>query len=85
MARDTSGSTVIVLPYTSAWNRAARIPEGRSATKVEWVSDQCSEHFSSRFKGKAGTKRPIRMTCVKPLAGRFYQIWSGHALTGVYL
>jgi hypothetical protein len=76
---------VIERPYTSASNRARRISEGRSAAKAEWEADKCSKHFSYRLKGKAGTKRPIPMTSVKPLAARFYRLKSGHAPTGVYL
>jgi len=72
LARDAMGSTVIEWPYNSASNRARRISEGRSAAKAEWEADKCSKHFSYRLKGKAGTKRPISMTCVKSLAARFY-------------
>jgi len=85
LARDASGSTAIERPYTSASNRARRIAEGRSAAKAEWEADKCSKHFSYRPKGKAGTKRPIPMTSVKPLAARFYQLKFGHAPTAVYL
>ena len=74
-----------VRPYTSASNRARRISEGRSAAKAEWEADKCSKHFSYRLKGMAGTKRPIPMTSVKPLAARFYGLKSGDAPTGVYL
>ena len=63
---------MIERPYTSASNRARHISEGRSASKAEWEPDKCSKHFSNRLKGKAGTKRPIPMTSVKPLAARFY-------------
>jgi hypothetical protein len=63
---------VIERPYTSALNRVRQISEARSAAKVEWEADKCSKHFSHRLKGKAGTKRPIPMTSVKPLATRFY-------------
>jgi len=85
LARDGSGSTVIERPYTSASNRARRISEGRSAAKAEWDAGKCSKHCSYRLKGKAGTKRPIPMTSVKPLAARFYLLKSGHASTCVYL
>ena len=76
---------MIERPYTLASNRARRISEGRSAAKAEWEADKCSKHFNYRLKGKAGTKRPIPMTSVKPLAARFYRLMSGHAPTGVYL
>ena len=72
MARDASGNTVIERPYTSASNGASRISEGRSAARSQWEANKCSKHFSYRLKGKAGTKRPIPMTSVKPLAARFY-------------
>ena len=85
LARDANGSTVIERPYTSASNRARRISVGRSAAKAVWEAEKCSKHFSYRLKGKAGTKRPIPMTSVKPLPARFYQLKSGHAPTGVYL
>jgi len=58
--------------------------EGTSAAKAEWEADKCSKHFSYRHKGKAGTKRPIPMTSVKPLAARFYRLKSGHEPTGMY-
>jgi hypothetical protein len=41
---------------------------------MEWEADTCSKHFSHRLNGKVGTKRPIPMTSVKPLAARFYQL-----------
>jgi hypothetical protein len=44
----------------------------------------CSKHFSYRLKAKAGTKRPIPMTSVKPLGARLYGLKSGHAPTAVY-
>jgi len=84
LARNTSGSTGIERPYISASNMARRISEGWSAAKAEWEPDKCTKHVSYRLKGKAGTKRPIPMTSVKPLAARFYQLKSGHAPTGVY-
>jgi len=84
-ARDANECTVVERPYPSASNRAQRISEGRSAAKAEWEADKCSKHFSCRLTGKAGTKRPIPMTRVKPLAARFHLVKSGHAPTGVYL
>ena len=74
---------MIERPYTSASNRARRISEGRLAAKAEWDADKCSKHLSYRLKGKAGTKRPIPMTSVKPLAARFYRLKSRHVPTGV--
>jgi len=54
-------------------------------SSAKWEADKCSKHFSYRLKGKAGTKRPISMTSVKPLAARFYRLKCGHAPTGIYL
>ena len=71
-ARNASGSTVIERPYTSASIWARQISEGRSAAKAEWEADKSSKHFSYRVKGRAGTKRPIPMTSVKPLDARFH-------------
>ncbi|KAF8535376.1 hypothetical protein BDD12DRAFT_893114 [Trichophaea hybrida] len=84
-ARECRGYTVRERIYTSAANRARRISEGRSAAKAKWEADKCSKHFGYRLKGKAGSKRPVPMTSVKPLATRFYRLKSGHAPTGVYL
>jgi ribonuclease HI len=84
-AREGRGYTVRERIYTSAANRARRISEGRSAAKTQWEANKCSKHFGYRLKGKAGSKRPIPMTSVKPLATRFYRLKSGHAPTGVYL
>jgi len=72
LAQDASGNTAIEQPYTLALNMARQISKGRSAAKAWWEADKCSTHFSYRLMGKAGTKRPSPMTCVKPLAGRFY-------------
>ena len=85
VAREAKGDTVTQWPYTSALNTARLISERKSAAKVNWEADKCSQHFGYRLKGKAGTKRPIPMTSVKWLAARFYRQKSGHALTGVYL
>jgi len=71
--------------YTSVANRTRRISEGRSVAKVQWEADRCSKHCGYRLKGKAGSKRPIPMTSVKPLAARFYRLKSGHAPVGMYL
>jgi hypothetical protein len=71
-------------PHTSASNRARRIAEGRSAAKAEWEADKCSKHFSYRLKGKSGTKRPIPMTSITPVAALFYRLKSAHAHRGVY-
>jgi len=85
LARAASGNTFIERPYTSASNRARRISEWRSAAKADWMARKCSNHFSYRIKGKAGTKRPIPKTGGKLLAARFYRLKSVHAPTGVYL
>jgi len=85
LAEDASGSTVIKWPYTSASNRAKPISKVRSAAKAKWEANRCTNHFSYRLKGKAGTKRPIPMTSVKSLPARFYRLKSAHVRTGVYL
>jgi hypothetical protein len=71
--------------YTSAANRTRRISEAKTATKAEWEADKCSKHHGYRLKGKAGSKRPIPMNSVKPLAARFNRLKSGHAPVGTYL
>ena len=84
-ARECRGYTVRECIYTSAANRARQIPEGRTAAKAEWEAKRCSKHYVYRLKGKAGSKRSVPMTSVKPLAARFYRLKSGHAPTGAYL
>jgi len=77
---------VIQRQYTTASNRARRIFEGRSATKVKWEADNCNKNFSYRLTGKNGTQRPVPMTSVKTsLATRFYRLKCGHVRTGVFL
>jgi len=71
--------------YTSAANRTRRISEAKTAAKAEWEADKSSKHHGYRLKGKAGSKRPIPMNSVKPLAARFYRLKSGHAPVGTYL
>jgi len=71
--------------YTSAANRTRRISEAKTAAKAEWEADKCSKHHGYRLKGKAGSKRPIPMNSVKPLAARFYRLRSAHAPVGTYL
>ncbi|KAF8241200.1 hypothetical protein K440DRAFT_494659, partial [Wilcoxina mikolae CBS 423.85] len=71
--------------YTSAANRTRRITEARLAGKTQWETVKCSKHFSYRLKGKAGSKRPIPMTSMKPLATRFYRLKSSHVPGGKYL
>jgi hypothetical protein len=71
--------------YTSAANRTRRISEAKTAAKAEWEADKCSKHHGYRLKGKAGSKRPIPMNSVKPLAARFYGLKSGHVPVGTYL
>ena len=58
--------------YTSAANRTRRISEAKTAAKAEWDADKCSKYHGYRLKGEAGSKRPIPMNSVKPLAARFY-------------
>jgi hypothetical protein len=57
--------------YTSVANRTRRILEAKTAAKVEWEADKCSMHHGYRLKFKAGSKRPIPMNSVKPLAGQW--------------
>jgi len=73
LARDASGCTAIERPYTSAFNRARRISEGKSAAKAQWEADKYSKHFGYRLKGKAGNKRLVPMTSVKSLTIRIYR------------
>lgn len=56
-----------------------------SPANVKWEADNRNKHFSYRFKGQTGTKRPVPMTCVKLLATSFYQQKCVHAPTGVFL
>jgi len=51
----------------------------------QWEAKKCSKHYGYRLKGKAGSKRPIPMNSVKPLAARFYRPKTGHAPVGTYL
>jgi hypothetical protein len=85
ITRDAIGSTAIERPYTSDLNSAGRIPEWRSAAKVELEANKCGKHFSYRLKGMMGMKRPVPMTSVTARATRFYRLKCGHAPTGVYL
>jgi hypothetical protein len=62
--------------------RAGQISDGRSASKTMWEFDKCSNQIGYKFKGKAGTKRPIPMTRMESLAAMFDQLKSRHALTG---
>jgi hypothetical protein len=71
--------------YTSATNRTRRISEAKTVAKAEWEANKCSKHHGYRLKGKAGSKRPIRMNSEKPLADRFYRLKSGHVPVGTYL
>ena len=71
--------------YTSVANRTRRISEAKTAAKAEWEADECSKHHGYRLKGKVGSKRPIPMNSVKPLAARFYRLKSEHAPVGMYL
>ena len=76
---------VIEQPNTSASNGARGVAEGRSTANAEWEANKDSKIFSSRLKGKTGTKRPVLMTLAKSLASRFFQLECGHAPTAVYL
>ena len=71
--------------YTSAANRTRQISEAKTLSKAEWEADKCSKHHCYRLKGKAGSKRPILMNSVKPLAARFYRLKSGHVPVSTYL
>jgi len=55
------------------------------AAKAEWEAYKCSEHFSYRLMGKAGTKRRIPRTRLNSLAARFDLLKYGHAPISVYL
>jgi len=81
-AQAASRSTLIVRGFRLASSWAGQISDGRSVSKTMWEADKCRTHIGYRLKGKAGTKRPIPMPRVKSLAARFYQLRSGHALTG---
>jgi hypothetical protein len=84
-AGEGRGYTVHERIYSSAVNRARRISEERTAAKAKWEAERCSKHYGYRLKGKAGSKRSVPMTGVKPLAARFYRLKSGHTPTGAYL
>jgi hypothetical protein len=71
--------------YNLDANRTRPISEAKTAPKAEWEADKCSKHDGYRLKGKAGSKRPIPMNSVKPLAARFYRLKSGHAPVGMKL
>jgi hypothetical protein len=46
--------------------------DAKPPAKTQWEVDKCSEHYSYRLKGQAGSKRPIPKNSMKPLADRFY-------------
>jgi ribonuclease HI len=71
--------------YTSAVNRTRRIAEAKTVAKAEWEANKYSKHHCYRLKAKAGSKRPIPMNSVKPLAARFYRLRFGHVPVGTYL
>jgi hypothetical protein len=66
-------------------NRTRQISKAKTVAKAEWEADNCRKHHGYRLKGKAGSKRPIPMNSVKPLAARFNRLKSGHAPVGRYL
>jgi len=84
-SQEGDGYTVHERIYTSSSNRARRISEGRMAAKAQWEAERCSKHYGYRLTGKAGSRRFVPMTSVKPLAVRFYRVKGRHALTGAYL
>jgi len=59
--------------------------EVQTVAMAEWEAEKCSKHHGYRLKGKAGSKRPIPMNGVKPLAARFYKLKSGQAPVATYL
>jgi hypothetical protein len=71
--------------YTSAANRTRRISDTKTVEKAEWEAVKCCKHHGYRLKGKSGTRRPIPMNSVKPQAGKFYRLKSGHTPVGTYL
>jgi ribonuclease HI len=71
--------------YSSAANIARRISEGRTVAKAKWEAERCSNQYGNRLNGKAGSKRSVPMTSVKPLDARFSRLKCGHAPTGAYL
>jgi len=83
--RAARAGTVRERVYTSAANRTRRISEAKTAAKAQWEADKCTKHHGYRLKGKAGSKIPIPMNSVTPLAARFYRLKSGHAPVGTYL
>ena len=77
--------TVCEQLYTSVANRTRPSTKAKTAAKPEWEANKCSKHHGYRLKGKAGSKRPIPMKSVKPLAARFYRLRSRNAPVGTYL
>jgi hypothetical protein len=73
------------LLLTLAAKRARRVSEGQTAAKAKWEAKWCSKHYGYRLKIKAGSKRSVPLTCVKPLAEKFYRLKSSYAPTGAYL
>jgi len=41
------------------------------AAKAEWEANKSSKPYGHRLKGNTGSKKPIPMNSVKPLADRF--------------
>jgi len=68
--------------YTSVVNRTRQISEAKTAPKAEWEADKCSKHHGYRLKRRAGSKRPIPMDSVKPLAARYYRLKAAHLAFG---
>jgi len=62
-----------------------RISNANTAAKAEWEADKSSKPNGYRLKGNAGSKKPIPMNSVKPLADRFNRLKSGHASVGTFL
>jgi hypothetical protein len=69
----------------SAANRTRWISESQSAAKAEREPGKCSTHHGYRLKRNPGSKSPIPMNSVKPLAARFYRLKSRHAPLNMYL
>lgn len=66
-------------------NGTRQIWETKTAAKAEWEADKCRKHQGNMLTGNAGSKRPIPMNIVKPLAAGFYQLQSGYKPVGRYL
>ena len=53
-------------------NRTRQRSEAKMAAMAKWEANKCNKHHGHQLKGKVGSKRPIAMNSVKPLAARIY-------------